>query len=147
MRLVTGSPKGSWQPIITADTTTQGYWLNWRVLVCVIWVLLSAIVSSLIILKYEASRKATGNGDKEEQKETSSTLYEDEIWRPCLKGIHPVWLLGFRVFAFVVLLVLLILTATADGGSIFYFYTQWVFIVPFEFLHIKFECCWSCCRL
>jgi len=121
---VTGSPKGSWQPIITADTTTQGYWLNWRVLVCVIWVLLSAIVSSLIILKYEASRKATGNGDKEEQKETSSTLYEDEIWRPCLKGIHPVWLLGFRVFAFVVLLVLLILTATADGGSIFYFYTQ-----------------------
>ena len=124
MRFVTGSPKGTWQPIITSDTTTQSYWLNWRVLVCVIWVLLSAIFSSLIILKYEVSRKATGNDDKEEKKETLSTLYEDEIWRPCLKGIHPVWLLGFRVFAFVVLLVLLILTATADGGSIFYFYTQ-----------------------
>nr|AGV54584.1 hypothetical protein [Phaseolus vulgaris] len=127
MRFVTGSPKGTWQPIITSDTTTQSYWLNWRVLVCVIWVLLSAIFSSLIILKYEVSRKATGNDDKEEKKETLSTLYEDEIWRPCLKGIHPVWLLGFRVFAFVVLLVLLILTATADGGSIFYFYTQWTF--------------------
>ncbi|BAT76075.1 hypothetical protein LR48_Vigan01g234800 [Vigna angularis] len=137
MRFVTGSPKGTWEPIITADTTTQSYWLNWRVLVCVIWVLLSAIFSSLIILKYEVSWKATGNDNKEgqretatrndDQKETSSTLYEDEIWRPCLKGIHPVWLLGFRVFAFVVLLVLLILTATADGGSIFYFYTEWTF--------------------
>ncbi|KAG4390754.1 hypothetical protein GLYMA_05G038700v4 [Glycine max] len=129
MRFVTGSPKGTWQPIMTADTTTESYWLNWRVLVCAILVLFSAIISSLIVLKYEVSRKKARNGDKEglNLKETSSTLYEDEIWRPCLKGIHPVWLLGFRVFAFVVLLVLLILTATEDGGSIFYFYTQWTF--------------------
>ena len=92
------------------------------VLVCAILVLFSAIISSLVILKYEVSRKkATRNGNKEGEKETSSTLYEDEIWRPCLKGINPVWLLGFRVFAFVVLLVLLI--ATEDGGSIFFFYT------------------------
>jgi len=125
MRFMTGSPKGTWQPIMTADTTTQSYWLNWRVLVCAILVLFSAIISSLIILKYEVSRKkATRNGNKEGEKETSSTLYEDEIWRPCLKGINPVWLLGFRVFAFAVLLVLLILIATEDGGSIFYFYTQ-----------------------
>nr|ACU17943.1 unknown [Glycine max] len=129
MRFVTGSPKGTWQPIMTADTTTESYWLNWRVLVCAILVLFSAIISSLIVLKYEVSREKARNGDKEglNLKETSSTLYEDEIWRPCLKGIHPVWLLGFRVFAFVVLLVLLILTATEDGGSIFYFYTQWTF--------------------
>ncbi|KAL2961352.1 hypothetical protein AAZX31_17G085800 [Glycine max] len=128
MRFMTGSPKGTWQPIMTADTTTQSYWLNWRVLVCAILVLFSAIISSLIILKYEVSRKkATRNGNKEGEKETSSTLYEDEIWRPCLKGINPVWLLGFRVFAFAVLLVLLILIATEDGGSIFYFYTQWTF--------------------
>lgn len=94
------------------------------VLVCAILVLFSAIISSLIILKYEVSRKkATRNGNKEGEKETSSTLYEDEIWRPCLKGINPVWLLRFRVFAFAALLVLLILIATEDGGSIFFFYT------------------------
>nr|KYP44592.1 hypothetical protein KK1_033871 [Cajanus cajan] len=127
MRFVTGSPKGTWQPIVTSDTTMKSYWLNWRVLVCAIWVLISAIVSLLIILRFEVSRKVARDDNKERQREKSWTLYEDEVWRPCLKGIHPVWLLGFRVFAFVVLLVLLILTATADGGSIFYFYTQWTF--------------------
>ena len=89
-----------------------------------ILVLFSTIISSLIIIKYEVSRKkATRNGNKEEEKETSLTLYEDEIWRPCLKGINCVWLLRFRVFAFAALLVLLILIATEDGGSIFFFYT------------------------
>ncbi|KAK7330500.1 hypothetical protein VNO77_24695 [Canavalia gladiata] len=127
MRFVTSSLKGTWQPIMTADTTTQHYWLNWKVLLCAIWVLFSAIFSSLLIWKYEVSRKLARDDNKESQKEASPTLYEDETWRPCLKGIHPVWLLGFRVFAFIVLLVLLILSATADGGSIFYFYTQWTF--------------------
>ncbi|KAH1069545.1 hypothetical protein GYH30_006941 [Glycine max] len=87
------------------------------------WILLSYHFF-IDYLKYEVSRKkATRNGNKEGEKETSSTLYEDEIWRPCLKGINPVWLLGLRVFAFVVLLVLFILIATEDGGSIFFFYT------------------------
>jgi len=65
------------------------------------------------------------------QKETSSSslssssiLYEDETWKPSLKGIHPAWLLAFRIFAFIVLMVLLILTVTTDGGTIFYYYTQ-----------------------
>ncbi|XP_027330179.1 uncharacterized protein LOC113846292 [Abrus precatorius] len=127
MRFVTGSSRGTWQPIMTADTTTHSYWLNWRVVLCVIWVLVSAFFSSLLIWKYEDSWKQARNDNKGSQKETSPTLYEDETWRPCLKGIHPIWLLGFRVFAFIVLLVLLIVTANADGGSIFYFYTQWTF--------------------
>lgn len=112
---------------MSADTTTLSYWLNWRVLICVIWILLSAIFSLLIILKCEVSTRQVRNDNEESQRETCSSLCEDEIWRPCLKGIHPLWLLGFRVFAFVVLLVLLILTASVDGGSIFYFYTQWTF--------------------
>ncbi|XP_061366836.1 uncharacterized protein LOC133309977 [Gastrolobium bilobum] len=127
MSFVTGTPKGTWQPIMTADTTTQSYWINWRVLLCAIWILLSAIFSSLIIWKYEVFRKPSKNDNMEIQKETSSTLYEDETWKPCLKGIHPAWLLSFRVFAFIVLLVLLIVTVIEDGGSIFYFYTQWTF--------------------
>ncbi|XP_061336673.1 uncharacterized protein LOC133283777 [Gastrolobium bilobum] len=128
MSFLTGSLKGSWQPMMTAKTNNQSYWLNWRVLLCGIWVLVSIIFSSLLIWKYERLRNQTRNGSsRETQQETSATLYEDETWRPCLKGIHPAWLLAFRVVAFIVLLVLLIINAVVDGGSIFYYYTQWTF--------------------
>ncbi|XP_027338582.1 uncharacterized protein LOC113852490 [Abrus precatorius] len=127
MNFITGSPKGSWQPIMTAKTNVQSYWLNWRVLLCAIWVLASIILSSLLIWKYERSRKPARNGGRETQQETQATLYEDETWRPCLKGIHPAWLMALRVVAFIVLLVLLSVNAAVDGGSIFYYYTQWTF--------------------
>lgn len=139
MNFVIAYSKGTWHPIMTSDTTTQSYWLNWKVLVCVILIILSTIFSSFLICKYEVlllSWKTTRNDDMEIQKETSSSLsssssssilYEDETWKPSLKGIHPAWLLAFRIFAFIVLMVLLILTVTADGGSIFYYYTQWTF--------------------
>ncbi|KAJ1418282.1 hypothetical protein SESBI_16030 [Sesbania bispinosa] len=128
MSFLTGSPKGSWQPIMTAKTNTHSYWLNWRVLLCAIWLLLTIILSSLLIWKYERLRKPARNGRRVvNQQETSATLYEDDTWRPCLKGIHPAWLMVFRVVAFIVLLVLLIVNGAVDGGSIFYYYTQWTF--------------------
>ncbi|RDX86344.1 hypothetical protein CR513_32331, partial [Mucuna pruriens] len=112
---------------MTTKTNNQSYWLNWRVLLCAIWILVSLIFSSLLIWKYERLRKPARNGRREPQQETSATLYDDETWRPCLKGIHPAWLMAFRVVAFIVLLVLLIINAAVDGGSIFYYYTQWTF--------------------
>ncbi|KAL1347282.1 hypothetical protein HN51_020756 [Arachis hypogaea] len=139
MSFLTGTSKGSWQPIMTAKTNTQSYWLNWRVFLCTIWILVTLIFSSFLIWKYEHVRKKparnNGNGgngenleeEEEEEERTSATLYEDETWRPCLKGVHPAWLLAFRVLAFIILLVLLIVNAAVDGGRIFYYYTQWTF--------------------
>lgn len=131
MNFVMFSSKGTWNPIMTSDTTIQSYWLNWKFFVCVVLIILSTIFSLVLIWKYEvlvSSWKSKRNDNTEIQKQTSSSaslcLYEDETWKPCLKGIHPAWLLAFRVFAFIVLLVLLILTATIDGGSVFYYYTQ-----------------------
>ncbi|KAK8699490.1 hypothetical protein V6N13_115573 [Hibiscus sabdariffa] len=35
------------------------------------------------------------NHDTEEtQQDTAGSLHEDETWRPCLKGIHPAWLMA-----------------------------------------------------
>ncbi|KAK8657052.1 hypothetical protein V6N13_035315 [Hibiscus sabdariffa] len=116
----------SWQPAMTANTTTPGYWFNWRVLLCALWILSTAIFSLILIWKCEGLHKPNHDGE-ETQQDAEGSLHEDETWRPCLKGIHPAWLMAFRLVAFFVLLMLLIVTAFVDGGSIFYYYTQWTF--------------------
>lgn len=122
MHLVAGSSTNSWQPVMTADTTTLTYWLNWRVLVCAISVLSSIMASVFLILKYEGSNAARHDRGENHQ-ETAGSLYDYESWRPCLKEIHPAWLLAFRFIAFLVLSALLIANSLVDGGGIFYFYT------------------------
>lgn len=125
LTFITGSTK-SWQPAMTVNTTTAAYWLNWRVLLCSLWVLMSMVFASVLISKHEYRRNSQGN-EGNQQTEPAGILYEDEVWRPCLRTIHPGWLLAFRVFAFLLLLLMLILNVAVDGGTIFYFYTQWTF--------------------
>ncbi|KAG6386574.1 hypothetical protein SASPL_151740 [Salvia splendens] len=120
-----GSTK-SWQPAITVNTTASSYWLNWRVLLCSLWVLMSMVFASLLISRHECRRNSQENSNGQER-ESPGILHEDEVWRPCLRSIHPGWLLAFRVFAFLVLLSMLILNVSVDGGTILYFYTQWTF--------------------
>jgi hypothetical protein len=57
-------------------------------------------------------------------REPPGVLYDDEAWRPCLRDIHPAWLLAYRLISFFVLLSLLIVIVISDGGDIFYYYTQ-----------------------
>ncbi|KAK3033521.1 hypothetical protein RJ639_032750 [Escallonia herrerae] len=111
---------------MTVDTTTSSYWLNWRFLICITWVLISMVFASFLISNYEGPRKSRKKNG-EAQEESAGVLYDDEVWKPCLKEIHPAWLLVFRVVGFFVLAVLLILNAVVDGGAIFHYYTQWTF--------------------
>ncbi|KAH8493032.1 hypothetical protein H0E87_022335 [Populus deltoides] len=111
---------------MTADTTLSSYWLNWRFFLCATWVLILMITASLLIWKNERRCKVEHDSGENKQ-EAEASLYDDETWRPCLKGIHPAWLLVFRLFAFIVLSVLLAIAVLMDGGSIFYYYTQWTF--------------------
>ncbi|KAL1568211.1 hypothetical protein AAHA92_03608 [Salvia divinorum] len=125
LTFITGSTK-SWQPAKTVNTTASSYWLNWRVLLCSLWVLMSMVFASLLISRHECKRNSQENAESQER-ESPGILHEDEVWRPCLRSIHPGWLLAFRVFAFLVLLSMLILDVAVDGGTILYFYTQWTF--------------------
>lgn len=124
MSILTRAPKNSWQPVMNADTTIHSYWLNWRFLLCCIWVLTSMVFAAILISKYEGPRIPKNRSSQGQETESPGLLYQDEVWRPCLKTIHPTWLLAFRVFAFLILLLLLILNVTVDGGDIFYYYTQ-----------------------
>ncbi|RWR81970.1 hypothetical protein CKAN_01067600 [Cinnamomum micranthum f. kanehirae] len=120
--------ESTWQPAMISEMNTFDYWVNWRFLMCAIVVLFPMIVASILIRKYEGS-DATKHDNGETLQETTGALYEDECWRPCLKGIHPAWLLGFRILAFSMLLALLIIKVVIHRGSIYFYYTQWTFLL------------------
>ncbi|GAA0138702.1 hypothetical protein LIER_00395 [Lithospermum erythrorhizon] len=103
--------------LVTEDTTASSYWLNWRVFLCAIWVFPAMIIALPVIWKYE----------RREQQEDSSSLIGDHAWKPCLKEIHPIWLMTFRIVALCLLLVALSFDIALHGLELFYYYTQWTF--------------------
>ncbi|KAK2636525.1 hypothetical protein Ddye_031317 [Dipteronia dyeriana] len=112
---------------VDVDSNTLSYWLNWRVGLCALWLLIALVVASILLWKYEGSKKSKSKSRQNQQKEAVGCLYEDKAWITCCILIHPFWLLAFRLIAFLLLLTLLIINVVLDGAGIFYFYTQWTF--------------------
>lgn len=108
---------------VTADITTLSYWLNWRVLLCAVWVLMPMVIASFMIWKYESLDHLKSDRG-ETQQDIKQIPHYCKAWRPCLKEVHPIWLLAFRLFAFCLLLGTLIVKVVVNGAVIFYYYTQ-----------------------
>ncbi|KAG8383187.1 hypothetical protein BUALT_Bualt05G0158500 [Buddleja alternifolia] len=124
MKFFTGLFNPNWWPVMKADTTAPSYWLNWRFLLCAIWILAAMLFSALLIWKYEGNKTKRANGTQQEAKGCS---YKRESWQSCSKSIHPVWLLVYRIVAFGALLALLLADVISHSLGIFFFYTQWTF--------------------
>lgn len=83
-----------------------------------------------LIWKYERAHSPDSNGDTSEDREEAlprvgpGVVYLEGCWKTCLEGIHPGWLLAFRLVAFFVLASLLVVDIVTDGWSIFLYYTQ-----------------------
>lgn len=112
------------------DTTALSYWLNWRFFLCALWVLIVFVAAAILITKYEVfHKKRSQRQDNEPGFEPIGILYDNETWKTSLKAIHPAWLLAYRLIAFCVLLALLTSNLVISGASVFFYYTQWTFIL------------------
>ncbi|XP_073157187.1 uncharacterized protein [Henckelia pumila] len=106
------------------DPTTLSYWLTWRVLLCFIWILWSMLVGSYVIWKYEPFDCLESDG---RQRTSNEISYYTRSWNPCLKPIHPILFMSFRIISFCLLLVALSFDVAVHGFELFYYYTQWTF--------------------
>ena len=76
-----------------------------------------------MIWKYErVNGLKSGRGETLQGRD--QRLRGNEAWKPCLKQVHPIWLLVFRVIAFCLLLATSISKVAMSGGHIFLYYTQ-----------------------
>ncbi|KAL8124323.1 uncharacterized protein LOC141718053 isoform X2 [Apium graveolens] len=113
-------------PLLAGDSTSLSYWLNWRFSLCALIVIVSMCVAAFIIWKFENSAHSEPDYKRTEQ-QGSWLWYADEVWRPCVKGIHPICLMTYRIIAFCSVLTALIVDITVQGQSMFHYYTQWTF--------------------
>lgn len=105
------------------DTTNLSYWLTWKFLLCVLWVFTSITTALYLIFKYEGSENAK-TYKKVTQHERDWFLYDSEAWMPCIKGIHPAWLMVFRIISFCLLLAAGVADVATHGTDLFFYYTQ-----------------------
>ncbi|KAI7739556.1 hypothetical protein M8C21_014560, partial [Ambrosia artemisiifolia] len=102
-----------------SDSTSLSYWLRWEFFFCLLSVLTSIIIASILIWKFESSNNS----------ERAYSLYDGEAWIPCVKGLSPIWLMAFRIGASCLLLAASIADLATHGTNLFFYYTQWTLIL------------------
>nr|XP_043617500.1 uncharacterized protein LOC122589289 [Erigeron canadensis] len=122
-------------PLHSDDTTSLDYWMNWKFVLCIIWVFSPVVIAIILIWRYEVTHDLK-TYKEETWLERDWSLYDREAWMPCVKEIHPAWLLVFRIVAFCVLFTACTADVAQQGTDLFYYYTQWTFtlvIIYFAF--------------
>lgn len=92
-------------------------------LLCSAIIVVCAVAGTVLIVLKEGSS-------------SSSPVYTDDLWKPSCTCLHPFWLLAFRFLACLYSTTILITDVVASGFSIFYFYTQWSFLLLIAYFGI-----------
>ncbi|KAF3622161.1 putative protein phosphatase 2C 47-like [Capsicum annuum] len=92
------------------------YWFQWQVAICAVIFIIPTVVALRLIISKRRRRM-------NEQNIIKST----DLWIPCWRNLHPIWLLCFRASAFLAMVFLLYQTVANLGFFVFLFYTQWTF--------------------
>ncbi|XP_047981933.1 uncharacterized protein LOC125223028 [Salvia hispanica] len=98
-----------------------GYWLQWQVLLSA----LVCVIPTVVAIRF--LRRIGGGSDP---------VKSADLWSPCWRNLHPRWLLFYRAFAFTSMAYLLYQTVAALGFIVFFFYTQWTFVLVLVYFGI-----------
>ncbi|KAL6841838.1 hypothetical protein ACP4OV_028350 [Aristida adscensionis] len=90
------------------------YWLRWEVFVCGALIALPTAAAAALLPRLRRG---------------AAPLRGTDLWVPCWARLHPGWLLGYRAFALAAGVALLARLLVAHGPTVFYFYTQWTFLL------------------
>lgn len=103
------------------------YWLQWQVFVCA----LIFIIPTTIALRFIINKR---------RKENEPIIIKStDLWIPCWRNLHPIWLLSFRASALVAMAFMIYQTVVNLGFFVFLFYTQYFFLLHFiVFYSVKF---------
>ncbi|KAJ3683889.1 hypothetical protein LUZ60_014116 [Juncus effusus] len=107
-----------------------GFQLTWEEIVC----------GLIIVLPFAVAAVLLGRVRKK-------PIRAADLWTPCWRGIHPLFLCIYRGFVFVFMSVWVLRFALADGISSFFFYTQWTFTLVIVYFAIatciSINGCWT----
>ncbi|KAJ9537223.1 hypothetical protein OSB04_029956 [Centaurea solstitialis] len=83
------------------------------------------------VLPYSKSEyegpKEQGTRNEQEEDDDIGVLFEHELWKTCWRQIHPALLMVYRIFDLLLVLFISIVDAILYGGSVFCYYTEYVF--------------------
>lgn len=103
----------------------------WPVVLCVVLICAFFILGIVLIFLHEFPRNEL-EGERKEVEEYSANITENpivlrkETWQAWAGALHPGWLLGLRLFAFLYLLGLLVAVRIQRRNwfYVFYYYTE-----------------------
>ncbi|PIA60829.1 hypothetical protein AQUCO_00300394v1 [Aquilegia coerulea] len=88
------------------------YFLRWQVAVCALIIILPTIGAFVLLSRIQKPH-----------------LNSSDLWIPCWKNLNPVWLLIYRALVVFCMSWLLYEVTILYGAPVFFFYTQWTFML------------------